>query len=213
MFIVSVCLASIIAAILADRRRWKLTRFRLVECVHRLWSCEFEAAEPEELRLGVMQAWDAHIVAHRHPAAAAVDPAWALTERLQEIDRWLQDRLAREDTTEQQRRSWQAQAHHWRYQAEVHLGKGPLLELQVFGPASGRWLTPVPGKPVAPAVPRNLDHENARFLFAGSRRMVEYDAELCGLAGRIARMAMEELRQPPAGPTLSLVPPEDEGPT
>jgi hypothetical protein len=171
-------------------------QFRMTD--GREWSHEFEAVDAAELVVGVRQSWDAFIVANE---SADGHPGLALRIREAEIDRSLAEKLARPNATNEQRRSWTANANHDRWNARRSLGATgtpSLLELHVHtesGPCAG-WLTPIPHNPVAPRLPRTLDADRALSLFSGAEAMVAHHAKLMGLADSVGE-AIRTVQFPP----------------
>lgn len=159
------------------------------------FSHEFPADSPEDVKRGIRAGWDIWISALSGSRDAS-HPAFALVTRLAEIRSWLAPRMARADATEEQRKSWEAQASHWTYLANRDLGGAARLSplrLHVLAD-SETWCTPAQRaspdadwrcNPVSPQVLRSESDERCGELFAGCVRMVEYDRELMGFADHV----------------------------
>lgn len=156
-------------------------KFRLSD--ERSWSSEFVANDAESLRHGIAAAWDVRIeLVRRNPGTT--HPAFALPRRLAEIDGWLAERLARAIVTDDQRRSWEAQASHWRHSANRDLGGddscSPLRLHVLAGESPSLWSTIAvctPSgwhcDPISPRVARTMAIERVRALWDGAARSVE----------------------------------------
>ena len=153
-------------------------RFRVTN--ERSWEYAFDAASPSDLSSGVRAAWDDWISEHWGRLG---HPAFAYRARMAEIAAWLRERKARH-ASDEQRRSWAAQAQHWRAEAAVTMGEtehSP-LRLHVRGGRLFHWLV-LDCKAYAPRVPRRIEPERATALLRAARRTVAHaeniDALIC----------------------------------
>lgn len=176
--------------------------FRVTD--ERAWERAFSAATPDELRAGIRQAWDERIAATSRQTS---HPGLALAARLADVRSWLAPRMARTDATDEQRRSWEAQAAHWTHTARRDLGGEAWLSplrLHVRGD-SGAWLT-LCGRsraghwhcsPEAPRVARVEPLERCAELLEGAGAMVDHERNLLALAGAVGETVREHLYPPP----------------
>jgi hypothetical protein len=175
-------------------------KFRVTD--ERVWTREFHAHDAAGLARGITAAWDVRIETARR-TQSATHPAFALVARLAEVDRWLMERMTRADSTNEQRRSWESQAWHWRYTARTELGgdtSSSPLRLHIWAPGdegvvsvwctlaartpSGSWGC----DPHAPRVSRVDTAARIAELWTGAVRMVEHARALAGLADGIPEM-------------------------
>lgn len=122
---------------------------------------------------------------------SGMDRRLALRARLSEIDRWLASRMSL-DHTDEQGRSWVAQAAHWRFEARRVLLGRERLQLQVQGPESGNWLSPGNRVPCPEVTQALMEKDVAARLYDESVTMARHDLVLGGLARRIGAWAAEE---------------------
>lgn len=185
----------------------------------RAWETEsLFVASAEELRSAIRSSWDARIrdvVAGRTPARRVGPRDWRAgipagrvrTHHLAEAEAWLAERMSRPDSTEEQRRSWQAQAAYWRYVIREETGGGDwtnsILRLHVRGPVSDLWLSPGPGlrpsSALAPRVPRNETLDRCDRLLRACVAMAEHDVNmeaLCGFAFNVVYPRRKGRRAP-----------------
>lgn len=175
-----------------------MTRFRVTD--ERGWEFPFDADSPESLGVGIRAGWDAYI-AHTSPAGGgAAHPAIALRARETEIGAWLAERTGRVGATAEQRRSWAAQARHWRFEARSGLGGSGYcpLRLHVWGDAGGIaiWLNPSGTSAFAPRVIRAVSLAECSRLLTAGERMVAHHAVLMGVADSIAEV-VRQVQFPP----------------
>jgi hypothetical protein len=171
--------------------------FRVTD--ERGWSRELAAHSGDELRAGIRAAWDTWIGA-LSTSGDVTHPAFALAARLADIRSWLAPRMARTNATDEQRRSWEAQAAHWTYEATRDLGGATHLSpLRLHVQAEDatwctlcrlvneRWQC----DPIAPQVARVEPLERCADLFAGGVRMVEWARELGTFADHVGEVVRE----------------------
>lgn len=170
-------------------------KFRLTD--EREWeSAPFEASNASELALGVRKAWDTYAA----KTFGSVHPAMAARVKLAEIDRWLAEREARPDATDDQIRSWRANAQHRRYQITVASGAelSPLA-IHVWDDVAGSgWLNPGTHKSaIAPRVKRVLSEAEAFELVHLSAHLLEHMRRLMGMAASVGEKVRERLYPAP----------------
>jgi hypothetical protein len=188
-------------------RRRQSVQFRMTD--EQDWEHRFESNSPEDLLRQVRESWEGWIATHAHPRSRSIHSTWALSERLREINAWLEERLSRPGISSELERSWKAQAATWRFRAKQELGgsDSSKLKLHVFSPDSDHWITPIGSRPMAPALPRVIDLELAQALWASSVHMLDYNAEIMASASEVADFAT---RRKPSEP-LRLVDDDDGG--
>lgn len=150
------------------------------------WSHEDYAHGPDALRAVIQAAR----LAWR--GDTAIHPDITLRHRLTEVEHWITERRSRENATDDARRSWEAQADHWRAQAKQKRDRamGEHLRVHVYGDASGQWLTPTNRHP-APCV--GAASENPEWLLRCAAQMVEHDRNIAGLARAVAGEASAQM--------------------
>lgn len=178
-----------------------MPRFRVTDEIG--WEYRFEARTPVEVARGIRAAWEARI-SETWPGA---HPALRFRVRMSEITAWLLERQGRAGATEEQRRSWNAQADHWRITASRDMGERvDLSPLRIHvQDHKDRWLTfgpPGRGAHRAWRVVRVMDLVTTTAMLEGAAEMLEYSLLLDGLSGFVG----EEIRKMQY-PTPVLVPP------
>lgn len=121
-------------------------------------------------------------------------PDMVLRGRLAEIERWIEERRGREGATDEARRSWEAQARHWRFQAEAKRGwaMGEGLRVHVYAEASGQWLTPTNRLP-APSI-KAVCLRPAE-IWDSAVRTIEHDRNISAIASIAAGEACAPRRR------------------
>lgn len=162
--------------------------FRLADESGSWASRSFSAATPGDLAKGIQRAWDEYITMH---AGEEIHPGFALSARLTAIRRWLSERLSRTSFTEEQVKSWKAQAEHWVWQANRELGGvGGKLGLQVRSSVGDYWMTTTPG-PVSAKPPRLVNATSTSSWLEWAERWETHDRNL----KRIGDVVVEEMEK------------------
>lgn len=166
-------------------------RFRLTD--ERNWESEpFEASTASELAMGVRAAWDVYAA----KTFGTVHPAMDARVKLAELDRWLADRESRPGATDDQIRSWRANAQYKRHQITVASGAelSPLAIHAWDEVADSGWLNPTTHKSaIAPRVKRVLPEEEAGELIHHSAHLMDHMRRLMGMASSVGEQVREHL--------------------